>query len=99
QTQIADASPLKNIKYKEVPSSTDWNVSTANGVFTPNLFVEVLPQDVAIKIEAIGMDKDVLRKSPHPRTEQAIMALATVRGSQAGVILAEAFQTVFELGV
>ena len=90
---------IRRIMFMEVPSSTDWNISIANGVFVPNMFVSVDADDVYSKIKAIGVYKDVIRKVPHPRSETAINALATLRGSQSGAIMAESFQLVFGLGV
>lgn len=83
----------------EVPSSTDWNISTANGNFVPNVFVPVDVSDVYAKIKAISVYKDVIRKVPHPRSEEALYALSIMRGSQCGAERAEAFQLAFELGV
>lgn len=97
--QIANIQPIRKIMYMEVPSSTDWNVSTANGVFVPNVFVDVGADDVYSKVKAVGVYKDVIRKVPHPRSETVINALATIRGSQSGTRMAEAFQLVFGLGV
>ena len=97
--QIANIQPIRKIMYMEVPSSTDWNVSTANGVFVPNVFVGVGADDVYSKVKAVGVYKDVIRKVPHPRSETVINALATIRGSQSGTRMAEAFQLVFGLGV
>lgn len=99
QRQIADVLPIKKIMFMEVPSSTDWNISTANGVFIPNAFVPVEKDDVYAKMEAIAVYKDVLRKHPHPRSMETLDALALIRGSQCGSYYAEAFQLVFELEV
>ena len=97
QRQIADIPAIKKIMFMEVPSSTDWNINTANGVFTPNVYVEVKQKDIAAKVDSINVYKAVLRERPHPRSVACIDALATVRGSQSGVKYAEAFQQVFEL--
>lgn len=97
QTEIIPA--IRRIMFMEVPSSTDWNISTANGVFVPNVFVSVGADDIFFKIKAIGVYKDVMRKVPHPRSDTAINALATLRGSQSGARMAESFQLVFGLGV
>lgn len=97
--QIANIQPIRKIMYMEVSSSTDWNVSTANGVFVPNVFVGVSEEDLAKKVNAIGVYKDVIRKAPHPRSREVINAMAVLRGSQSGLMAAESFQMVFELGV
>ena len=97
--QIANIQPIRKIMYMEVPSSTDWNVSTANGVFVPNVFVGVSEEDLAEKVKAVGVYKDVIRKAPHPRSREVINAMAVLRGSQSGLMAAESFQLVFGLGV
>lgn len=99
QRQIADIPAIRKVMFMEVPSSTDWNISTANGVFTPNTFIGVDADDIAAKIKAVGVYKDVIRQKPHPRSEASLNALAVVRGSQCGKEYAEAFQMVFGLGV
>ena len=97
--QIENIPAIRRIMFMEVPSSTDWNISTANGVFVPNVFISVDADDVYSKVKAIGVYKDVMRKAPHPRSDTAINALATLRGSQSGARMAESFQLVFGLGV
>lgn len=89
---------IKKIMLMEVPSSTDWGFNTKTA-FIPNEFVEVSEEDVDAKIRAIGVYKEVVRKPPHPRSEKSIQALATVRGSQCGILCAEAFQQIFGLEV
>lgn len=99
QRQIVDVSAIKMVLFMEVPSSTDWNISTANGMFVPNMFVEISDNDFSAKIDAIKVYDNVLRDRPHPRSASNLEALTVVRGSQAGVKNAEAFQIVFRLGV
>ena len=38
-----------------------------------------------------------MRKFPHPRSEEAIIALAKFRGSSSGFNLAEAFEVIREI--
>lgn len=99
QRQIINIPAIKKVMFMEVPSSTDWNISSANGTFNPNTFVSVDEADITAKIQAIGVYKDVIRKAPHPRSETVLDALAVVRGSQCGRKYAEAFQLAFGLGV
>lgn len=99
QRQIISIPAIKKVMFMEVPSSTDWNVSRANGIFTPNTFISVDKADVEAKIRAIGVYRDVIREAPHPRSETVLDALAVVRGSQCGRRYAEAFQMVFGLEV
>lgn len=86
---------LKELLYMEVPSSTEWNLNSAQTGFSPNLFVEIGKDGVERKIEAISLYKGVMRPYPHPRSVEAITGLAAYRGSQAGVHYAEAFECVF----
>ena len=39
----------------------------------------------------------IMRKFPHPRSEEAIIALAKFRGSSSGFNLAEAFEVIREI--
>ena len=48
-----------------------------------------------MKLEALASYKGVMRDYPHPRSKDAISALATYRGCQAGCNYAEAFECVF----
>lgn len=99
QRQISNVEPIRKVMFMEVPSSTDWNISTANGVFIPNMYYGVEDEDINAKIEAIGVYNNVLRRRPHPRSEQNIKAMSLVRGSQCGCMNAEAFQLVFGMEV
>lgn len=99
QRQICQVAPIKNICFMEVPSSTDWNINPTTSSFTANLFISVSNDDVKAKVDAIDVYSNVLRERPHPRSFAGIQALATVRGCQCGAYYAEAFQSVFRLGV
>lgn len=99
QRQIIEINPIKKIMFMEVPSSTDWNVSPANGFFTPNTFVSVSEDDIVAKIGSINVYENVLRNRPHPRSTININAMSIVRGSQAGMENAEAFQLAFSMEV
>lgn len=99
QRLIADVPPIKKIMFMEVPSSTDWNINPVSGTFVPNMFVEVKDPDISAKIDSIDVYDKVLRARPHPRSVANLNALSIVRGSQAGVNYAEAFQLVFGLEV
>lgn len=72
----------------EVPSSTEWSSQT----FTPNVFVDI-SDTFTKKIKALKCYEEP-RKYPHPRSIEAIEALAKYRGSQAGLKRAEAFKLV-----
>lgn len=80
----------------EVPSSTEQGPPFAGYTFIPNVFIdisEVLP----IKLKALRAYKTELSEFPHPRSIQALSALAQMRGSQVGFKAAEAFVLVREV--
>ena len=99
QRGIIDIPKIRNISFMEVPSSTDWNINTSNGTFVANSFEEVTEHDIEAKIRAIEVYKDVMRSRPHPRSREALFAKALCHGCKSGYEYAEAFQTVFRLGV
>jgi N-acetylglucosamine malate deacetylase 1 len=83
-----------SVYFMEVPSATDWTYPTGGPVFTPTVYVEV-GDFLEAKLAALDCYTSVPRPFPHPRSREAITALATVRGAQSGVARAEAFQSVF----
>ena len=83
---------VKEFWYMEVPSCTEWKINNAMQTFNPNCFVEVGKEGVDAKIKALGMYRGVMRPYPHPRSAEYISGLAAVRGSQWGVMYAEAFE-------
>lgn len=89
--------PLKALYLMEVPSSTDWGFGDATSSFNAHSYWEVGQRHVDTKLKALRCYRGVLREYPHPRSEQSIRALATLRGGQAGVDLAEAFESPFRL--
>ncbi len=85
--------PVKKIYSFEVPSSTEWSFQKINNPFSPNVF-ENISATINKKIEAIQIYKTEVREFPHPRSEEAILAIAKRWGSVAGVKYAEAFELV-----
>jgi len=83
---------LERIYFMEVASSSDWAYPQAAPRFDPDTFVSV-GSSLELKHQALAAYSGVMRPYPHPRCELSVRALATVRGSQSGVGLAEAFQT------
>lgn len=88
-------STLRALYYMEVPSSTDWSFPGGITTFLPDTFVELGAAALDAKINALKEYHGVMRPYPHPRSEEALRALATQRGAQAGVVFAEAFETAF----
>lgn len=89
---------LKELLYMEVPSSTEWSFDTSANRFSPNYFVEIGKDGVAVKIKALSAYKGVMRPYPHPRSDEALEGLAAYRGVQAGCNYAEAFECAFRRG-
>lgn len=91
----AGVPPLEALYFMEVLSSTDWAFPGTAEPFRPDAFFEVGASGVARKLDALSAYRGVMRPYPHPRSAPAVEGLAALRGAQAGVDRAEAFQTVF----
>lgn len=99
QRQIGYSHKIEAVYFMEVPSETDWMLNTAWASFRPDTFISVSKEAMDAKIAALKVYDNVVRDTPHPRSERNIMALASVRGSNSGYEFAEAFQTIFKTGV
>lgn len=86
---------LKLFLFMEILSSTEWSIDSSSNRFTPNCYVEIGPEGVETKLNALKTYKGVMRDYPHPRSHEAIKGLASYRGCQAGCNYAEAFECVF----
>jgi LmbE family N-acetylglucosaminyl deacetylase len=84
---------VKEIYTFEVPSSTEWAFQELQPVFRPNVFVDIT-DSLATKIEALACYDTEMRKFPHPRSAEALRAIAARWGSVAGLQAAEAFELV-----
>ena len=76
----------------EVPSSTEWAAPSAADAFLPHRWVDVTAQ-MAAKRRALECYAAEMRPFPHPRSFEAVEALARWRGASAGLKAAEAFMT------
>lgn len=94
-----DIAALKELLFMEVPSSTEWGLNKSMNSFSPNTFIEVGESGIDIKLEALAEYRGVMRDYPHPRSNEAIRGLAAYRGGQAGMLYAEAFESVFRRGL
>ena len=92
QRETIECTPIKQLLYMEVPSSTDWG----NG-FQPNVYIKVSAEDVEKKLKYLSLYDGVLRSDKHPRGANNIVSLARVRGSYCGNEFAEAFMEVFRI--
>lgn len=86
---------LKLFMFMEVLSATEWALDASANRFMPNCYVEVGKEGIDVKLEALSAYNGVMRKYPHPRSNEAIVGLAAYRGAQAGCSYAEAYECVF----
>lgn len=92
----SDAPPLKSLHFMEVPSSTDWAFrGGSENPFSPDAFLPIGADGLKAKLLGLSHYRDVMRPYPHPRSTEVITGLAALRGGQAGLQYAEAFQTAF----
>jgi LmbE family N-acetylglucosaminyl deacetylase len=85
--------PVREIYVFEVPSSTEWAFQRFEPSFRPNVFVDVTGT-LEAKIAAMECYESEARPFPHPRSPDALRAIATRWGSVAGCHAAEAFELV-----
>ena len=86
---------VNNIYTFEIPSSTEWNY-TYGEPFNPNMYVDV-SDTVLAKVEGMECYRSESANYPHPRSKEALLALAGYRGSNVGVKSAEAFMVMREI--
>jgi LmbE family N-acetylglucosaminyl deacetylase len=77
----------------EVPSSTEWAFQRLEPSFRPSVFVDIT-ETLEMKIEALACYDTEVRKFPHPRSPEALRAIAARWGSVAGLPAAEAFELI-----
>jgi len=88
--RINKKSNLKKILSYEVLSETEWNENEK--LFSPNYFIKLNNLNITKKVNAFLKYKSQVKKFPHPRSKDAIINLARVRGSQVFMKYAEAFK-------
>jgi LmbE family N-acetylglucosaminyl deacetylase len=84
---------IKEIYAFEIPSSTEWAFQRFEPAFCPNTFIDI-KDTLTLKIRAMNIYKSESKPFPHPRSKEALIALARYRGSAAGLAAAEAFELV-----
>ena len=92
-TRPVAGQPVREIYAFEVPSSTEWAFQRQGSSFQPNVFVDV-SRTLEAKIAAMECYESEARQFPHPRSPEALRALAMRWGSVAGCGAAEAFELV-----
>ena len=92
-TRPQAGSPVREVLAFEVPSSTEWAFRRFAPSFRPSVFVDVT-STLDTKIAAMERYAGEIREFPHPRSPEALRALAARWGACAGVAAAEAFEIV-----
>jgi len=84
---------VRDIYTFEVPSSTEWAFQQFAPAFQPNVFIDITAT-LDTKVDAMARYESEARSFPHPRSAEALRAIASRWGSVAGLGAAEAFQLV-----
>jgi LmbE family N-acetylglucosaminyl deacetylase len=77
----------------EVPSSTEWSFQQFMPSFRPNVFVDIT-HTLDIKVQAMSLYDTEVRLFPHPRSPEAIRAIARQWGTVVGCEAAEPFELI-----
>ncbi|MDP3703813.1 MAG: PIG-L family deacetylase [Candidatus Omnitrophota bacterium] len=92
-TRPMQGTPVKELYAFEIPSSTEWAFGRIAPVFRPNAFMDI-SASIHDKTEAMQLYADEVRAFPHPRSTEALQAIARRWGSVVGVNYAEAFELI-----
>lgn len=92
-TRPVESCPVKEIYAFEVPSSTEWAFGQFKPDFQANVFVDI-SATLETKIQAMQIYESEARPFPHPRSPEALRAIARRCGSTTGLQAAEAFELV-----
>jgi len=87
---------VKQLYAYEVPSSTEWAFGQLDTGFQPQVFIDI-GVTLEKKIEAMEIYESETRRFPHPRSPEALMAVAKRWGAASGVEAAEAFELIREM--
>ncbi len=85
---------IKRILTMEIISET--NFGMPHDTFKPNLYIDIT-EYFDKKIDALKIYDTELGNPPFPRSIEALKAQATIRGTEAGVLYAEAFRVIKEI--
>lgn len=90
-TRPVGGCPVRKLYAFETPSSTEW--AFGSPAFAPNVYIGIAAT-LERKVAAMQIYESERRGWPHPRSPEALRELAHLRGVQAGLEAAEAFQLV-----
>jgi N-acetylglucosamine malate deacetylase 1 len=91
-----DTETVRQIRSFEVPSSTEWGDKSITPPFRPTSYVDI-GGFMGVKLRAMEAYAQEMRPFPHPRSREAIEALARWRGAESGLTAAEAFVHIREI--
>jgi LmbE family N-acetylglucosaminyl deacetylase len=89
-TRTLAGAPVRELYAFEVPSSTEWAFQQFEPAFRPTMFMDIAAS-LEAKLEAMQAYDSEMRLFPHPRSAEALRAIARRWGSVAGLEYAEAF--------
>jgi len=95
-TRPKPGSLTRKVLCYEALSETEWGKPGMENAFIPNVYVDI-SETLEVKLGAMSEYKSELKEFPHPRSLEAISALAKLRGTSVGVAAAEAFMLVREI--
>jgi LmbE family N-acetylglucosaminyl deacetylase len=89
-------SSIRRLVLYPTPSATEWDVPILKQPFVANQYVDI-EAHLETKIEALSRYATELRSYPHPRSADAIRALATATGLKVGLRYAEEFMVIRDI--
>jgi len=95
-TRPPSSSAVKRLLSFEVPSSTEWAFHKFSPPFHPQIFYNIAPW-LDLKIQAMNTYESEVRAFPHPRSAEALRAIAARWGTVTGLPAVEAFEMVREV--
>tara|TARA_A100001388_G_C28744186_1_gene488535 strand:+ start:466 stop:1137 length:672 start_codon:yes stop_codon:yes gene_type:complete len=81
---------LKRVLTYETLSETEFGIDPRYNVFNPNLFIDI-SKELEKKVDLLKIYKSEMGQFPFPRSIEAIVSKAKMRGIEMGVKAAEAF--------
>lgn len=85
--------PVRELYMFEIASSTEWAFQQVGPVFKPNVFVDI-EETLSVKLDGMRLYESEARKFPHPRSAEALTAIAQRWGSAVGRKAVEPFEAV-----
>ena len=95
-TKTFRAPSIRSVLVYETLSETDFGVRPDTGGFRPQVFVDI-GAHLEDKLSILEVYTSEMHSFPFPRSNEAVRALATLRGAQAGAQAAESFMLVKEI--